>query len=307
MKLSSFQLAIVAAFAAWGAAPAYAQIAPAPFEPLSITGPNPQEQFQDISIEQNLEAQVPIEMLVRDEAGNLVTLTELMDNKPAILALVYYECPMLCNIVLDGVEGVIDAMKYDIGDDYNVLTLSIDPGETPELAARKKANHLERLGRSGAQDGWHFLTADEDTIDAVADTVGFRYAYDPATDQYAHAAGIMVLTPRGKIARYYYGVEYIARDVEFGLVEASQGRIGSVVDQLVLLCFQYDPATGQYGVYIIGAMRIMAALMILGFALMYTTLYLRGRKKKREQARADASGGSPESKTPLGQESTHNA
>lgn len=287
--------------------PATAQIAPAPFEPLSITGPDAQQRFQDIEIEQNLDAQVPLELEVVDENGKYVSLTELMDNKPAILALVYYECPMLCNLMLDGVEGVIDAMKYQIGDDYNVLTLSIAPNETPELAREKKANHLERLGRPGAEDGWHFLTADQDTIDVIADTVGYRYVYDPSTGQYAHAAGIMVLTPRGKIARYYYGAEYIARDVEFGLVEASEGRVGSIVDKLVLLCFQYDPATGQYGAYIIGTMRVMAALMILGFAIMYGTFYFRSRKKKREAMGTGADDGSSEQNRPLGTETTNNA
>jgi protein SCO1/2 len=284
---SRFARAIVVVFA-FAAMPAFAQIAPPPFEPLNIMGPDPTEQFKDIKIEQHLDAQVPIELTFVKSNGEPISIAEALDGKPAILALVYYECPMLCNVMLDGVEGVVDAMKYEIGEDYNVITVSIDPGETPELAAAKKAAHLERLHRDGAEDGWYFLTGDETAIERLAGTVGFRYAYDPSTDQYAHAGGIMVLTGAGRIARYYYGTEYIPRDVEFGLQEASAGRVGSVVDQLVLLCFKYDPATGKYGFYILGAMRIMAGMMILGFVTMYTVLYVRWRRAKRA-----AGGGDP--------------
>jgi len=274
-------LAVLAALCLSGVSGA--QISPPPFEPLNIMGPDPAQQFKDIKIEQHLDAQVPIELNFTNSTGDTISIAEMLDGKPAVLALVYYECPMLCNVMLDGVEGVIDAMKYEIGEDYNVITVSINPNETTELAAQKKANHLERLHRDGADSGWYFVTGDEDGIERLAGTVGYRYAYDPNTKQYAHAAGIMVLTPTGLVARYYYGTEYIARDVEFGLQEASQGRIGNLVDQLVLLCFQYDPATGKYGFWIIGAMRIMAALMILGFATMYAVLYVRWRRQKRVQ------------------------
>jgi protein SCO1/2 len=264
-------------------------------------GPNPAEQFKDIKIEQNLNAQVPIELNFTNSNGDTISIAEMLDGKPAILALVYYECPMLCNVMLDGVEGVIDAMKYEIGKDYNVITVSIDPEETSELAAAKKEAHLERLHRDGAAEGWYFVTGDEIGIERLAGTVGFRYAYDPNTDQYAHAGGIMVLTPEGRVARYYYGTEYIARDVEFGLQEASEGRVGNIVDQLVLLCFQYDPSTGQYGFYVIGAMRILAVLMILGFATMYTVLYLRWRRKQRElQGEGPAAGANNSAPGPQG-------
>jgi protein SCO1/2 len=285
-------VALAALFVARAAA---AQIAPAPFEPLNIMGPDPQQQFKDIRIEQHLDAQVPLDLMFRDETGSQITLGEALDGKPAVLALVYYGCPSLCNVVLNGVEGVVDAMKYQIGKDYSVITVSIDATETPELAQAKKTAHLERLHRDGAERAWHFLTSDETTIERLAGTVGFRYAYDPKTKQYAHAAGIMVLTPQGRLSRYYYGVEYIPRDIEFGLVEASQGKIGSLVDQLTLLCFQYDPATGKYGFYVIGAMRIAAGLMIAGFATMYATLYFKSRRKKREGGGGQpaAMGGAP--------------
>lgn len=269
-------IAAVAAVCMTGVAAA--QLAPAPFEPLNIMGPDPAQQFKDVAIEQRLDAQVPLELLFRDEAGSEITLGEAMDGKATILALVYYRCPGVCNGILNGVRGVIDAMKYQIGEEYSVVTVSIDPKETPELAQGKKQSYLEEMHRDGVDAGWHFLTGDEVGIERIANAVGFRYAYDPNTDQYAHAAGIMVLTPQGRVARYYYGVEYLARDVEFGLVEASNGRIGSLVDQVTMLCFQYDPATGRYGFYVIGAMRIMAVLMILGFATMYAILYFRSRR-----------------------------
>ncbi len=270
---------------------AQAQVVNAPFDPLSFNPPDPAARFSSIGIEQRLEAQVRMNLAFMDEEGNQIQLGDYLGDRPAILALVYYECPMLCNLVLDGVEAVIDAMKLEVGEDYDVITVSIDPGETPELAAQKKANHLARLGREGAERGWHFLTGDEVGIDILASTVGFNYAYDPASDQYAHAAGIMVLTPLGQVARYYYGIEYIPRDVEFGLVEASEGRIGGIVDQLLLLCFAYDPSTGKYGLLIFRTIQFVSTLMILGFVAMYTIFYLRSRKTRKNAGLADTTQG----------------
>lgn len=252
-----------------------------PFDPLSFGPPDPAEQFSYISIEQRLEAQVPLDLVFVDEGGHQVQLGDFLGDRPAILALVYYECPMLCNLVLDGVEAALDAMELEVGKDFDVITVSIDPGETPELAAQKKADHLERLGKEGAERGWHFLTGDEVGIERLTDAVGFQFTYDPATDLYAHAAGIMVLTPLGQVSRYYYGIEYIPRDVRFGLVEASEGRIGGLVDQLLLLCFAYDPSTGKYGLLIFRTIQFFATLMILGFVAMYTLLYLKSRKTKK--------------------------
>lgn len=270
----------VAAFAfSWSA---QAQVIGEPFDPLSFGPPDPAKQFSYISIEQRLEAQIALDLTFVDEGGHQVQLGDFLGDRPAILVLVYYECPMLCNLVLDGVEAVLDAMDIEVGEDFDVITVSIDPGETPELAAQKKANHLERLGKEGAERGWHFLTGDEVGIERLTDAVGFRFTYDPATDLYAHAAGIMVLTPLGQVARYYYGIEYIPRDVKFGLVEASEGRIGSVVDQLLLLCFAYDPSTGKYGLLIFRTIQFFATLMILGFVAMYTLLYLKSRKTKKD-------------------------
>lgn len=262
---------------------AAAQVPP-PFDPLRFTGPDPTERYAEIIIEQKLGNQVPLDLPFTNEAGETITLRQIMDGKPALLSLVYYECPMLCTEVLNGVEILIPAVKYALGKDYVVISVSIDPGETPELAAEKKRKHLERLARikdTGADAGWHFLVGEESAIGPLADAVGFRYAYDPATDQYAHAAGIMLLTPDGRVSKYYYGVEYIPRDVQFGLVEAGNGKIGNLVDQLVLLCFQYDPLAGKYNWYVIGAMRIGAVLTIMGLMVFWAAQYVSSRRKKK--------------------------
>ena len=172
-----------------------------------------------------------------------------------------------------------------------ILTISIDPSETSQTAADKKSIHMERLARPGAEKGWHFLTGDN--IESLAKTVGFRYIYDPSTEQYAHAAGIMALTPEGRVSRYFYGVEYLTRDVEFGLTDASKGSIGSVVNKLVLLCFEYDPTSGKYGFYVIGALRLFSGLLLFGFVVMYTLLYLRMRAKQKNEIAQTQGSASP--------------
>lgn len=267
---------LVSVLCAW--IPAHGQMVPPPLDPLSFTGPDVTEQFGEISIEQNLDAQLNLDLTFTTSDGQPVKLRDLMDDKPALLAFVYYECPQLCKAELGGLEVVVKAMKFVPGDDYNIITVSIDPGETPEMAAEKKRMHVERVARPGTEEGWHFLIGGESSIEQLASAAGFRYVYDPTTDMYAHAAGVMALTPDGRVSRYFYGIEYIKRDVEWGLTEASEGRIGTIVDKVVLLCFQYDPTAGAYGIYVIGALRVFATLMILGFIVMYTWLYFRSRK-----------------------------
>ncbi len=269
---------------------AQAQVPP-PLDPLSFGGPDPTEQFADISIEQKLDAQVNLDLTFTTAEGESVKLRDLMNDRPALLALVYYECPMLCQAELAGLEIVVKAMKFKPGEDYNIITVSIDPSETPEQALLKKELHVSNVDREGAQKGWNFLVGDEASIEELAQSVGFRYVYDPATGMYAHAAGIIALTPEGKTSRYFYGIDYIKRDVEWGLTEASEGKIGSVVDKLVLLCFQYDPSTGRYGLLVFKTLQFGATLMILGFALMYTVFYLRTRKKQFAEVMPEAPGG----------------
>jgi protein SCO1/2 len=207
---------------------------------------------------------------LRDETGGAVTLGSLLRGKPVILNLVYYECPMLCTLVLNGLLSAMKALPFDAGTEFDVITLSFDPTETPELAARKKATYLEQYRRAGAAAGWHFLTGDAAAIERLAAAVGFRYRYDPQRKEFAHAAGLTVLTPRGVIARYFFGVEFVPRDLKFGLMEAADERIGSPIDQLLLFCYHYDPSSGRYSTAVLNGVRaggLATLLALAGFIL----------------------------------------
>ncbi|MFQ5990255.1 MAG: SCO family protein [Candidatus Methylomirabilales bacterium] len=219
--------------------------------------------LQDIAFDQRLNEQVPLGLVFRDESGNPVQLRNYFEEKPVILALVYYECPQLCSLVLNGLLRTLRTLSFDAGDQFTVITVSFDPTETPTLAATKKEAYLQRYGRPGAGGGWHFLTGEESSIAQLTKAVGFRYTYDAEKDQYAHATGIMVLTPQGRVSRYFYGLEYSPRDLRLGLVEASANRIGSPVDQVLLYCYRYDPTTGKYGLIIMNFLRLAGAATVL--------------------------------------------
>ena len=255
---------------------------------LSAQAQNTQAQqalLRDIRIEQRLDAQVPLDLTFRDETARTVQLREYVNDKPTILVLAYYNCPMLCTLVLNGLTSSLSDLKFNIGREFNVLTVSIDPREQPALAAARREVYVKRYGRAGAREGWHFLTGDEAEIKKLAQAVGFHYAYDPATGQYAHAAGIMILTPEGKVARYLYGIEYPPKDLRLGLVEASHNQIGSPVDQVLLLCYHYDVATGRYAPIAVGLMRVGGALAVLILAvLIFVMLRQEGRKRKEQSA-----------------------
>ncbi len=222
--------------------------------------------LREVGIDQKLSAQVPLDLNFRDESGHAVTLGEYFGKKPVVMALVYYDCPMLCTQVMNGLASALQVLKFDAGREFSVVLVSIDPRETPALAAAKKKTYLERYQRSGAATGWHFLTGEQAAIGKLAQTAGFRYALDPKTGQYAHAAAIMVLTPQGKIAQYYHGIEYPPRDLRLGLVEASQNRIGTLVDRVLLYCYHYDPAKGRYGAVAMNILRLagVATLLMMG-------------------------------------------
>jgi len=219
--------------------------------------------LQGVGIQQKLDQQVPLNLEFRDEAGRAVPLSSFFHGKPVLLALVYYRCPMLCTQILNGVASSLKAVSFDPGRDFEVVSVSFDPKDTPELAAAKKQSYLRRYGRPDTANGWHFLTGDPANIKALTDAVGFHYKYDAASDQFAHASGIMILTPEGRLSRYFYGVEFAPRDVRLGLVEASANQIGNPVDEALLFCFHYDPATGKYGAFAINLLRAAGA----GFAL----------------------------------------
>jgi protein SCO1/2 len=217
--------------------------------------------LRDVGLDQHLNNQVPLGLAFRDEAGRELPLASYFGTRPVILALVYYQCPMLCTQILNGLVISLRGMSLQSGRDFEVVAVSIDPTETPSLAARKKTEYLRRYATSSS--GWHFLTGGEPQIKQLAEAVGFRYAYDPKTKQYAHASGIMVLTPSGRLSRYFYGVEYAARDLRLGLVEASQNKIGSPVDQILLYCFHYDPNTGKYSAIVMNIVRLAGVLTLL--------------------------------------------
>jgi protein SCO1 len=246
---------------------------PAPMQQsLSMNDPNLRVKLpaalQGVGIQQKLDQQVPINLTFRDEAGREIPLSTFFHGKPVLLALVYYRCPMLCTQILNGVASSLRAVSFDPGKDFEVVSVSFDPKDTPELASAKKLSYLRRYDRPGTANGWHFLTGDPANIKALTDAVGFHYKYDAASDQFAHASGIMILTPEGRISRYFYGVEFAPRDVRLGLVEASANKIGNPVDEALLFCFHYDPKTGKYGAIAINLLRAAGG----GFALIAGTI-----------------------------------
>ncbi len=235
--------------------------------------------YQEVGIDQKLNAQIPLDAMFKDEQGRSVALGSYFGSAPVVLSLVYYQCPMLCTQVLNGMVDAFKGLPYTPGREFTVVTVSIDPREKPPLAQEKKDGYLQSYGRPEAAEGWHFLTGDEASIRKLADAVGFHYLYDEKTGQFAHAAGIMVVTPQGRLSHYLYGIEYSPKDLRFALMDASQGRIGSVVDKLVLLCYHYDPSTGKYSLVIANIFRGAGAVTIL--VLGGCVLYLLRREKRK--------------------------
>ena len=234
--------------------------------------PTQQQIAARAGLEQKLNAQVPLDAVFRDEHGTARSLGSFFHGKPVILALAYYECPNLCTLVLNGVLQTADELKFDAGNEYEIVVVSFDARERPALAAAKKQIYIQRYGRAGGRDGWHFLTGDKEAIARLAESVGYRFAYDETTRQFAHPSAIMILTPAGKVARYFPGIEYPPRDVRLALIEAARGRVGSLADRVFLLCFHYNPATGKYGLLISRVMQIAglgtAALLALSIIWM---------------------------------------
>src|ERR1043165_2521748 len=228
-------------------------------------------------MEQKLNNQTPLGLLCQDETGREVRLGEYFrSGKPVVLTLVYYECPMLCNQVLNGGVGTVPAFSLTPRRQFEVVTVSFDPREGPDLAARKKETYLKRFGRAGAGEGWHFLTGDKDSIDRLAQSVGFHYVWDEQSKQFAHASAIMVATPEGRLSHYFYGIEYSPKDLRLALVEASKGQIGTPVDALILYCYHYDPTTGKFAL-VMSVVRAAGALTVVGILALILFLVRRTR------------------------------
>jgi len=231
------------------------------------------EVLKTVNIEQKLGAQVPPDLRFRDEAGREVRLADYFSKgRPVVLSLVYYECPMLCNQILNGLVGTLEAVSFTPGQEFEVVTVSFDPRETPELAAAKKETYVRRYRRAGAEGGWHFLTGDKESIDRLAEAVGFGYVWDERSQQFAHASAIMVATPEGKLSHYFYGIEYPPKELRLALVEASGGKVGSPVDQLILYCYHYDPTAGRYGPAIMNIMRAAGVATVFGVVALVLAL-----------------------------------
>lgn len=226
-----------------------------------------------VAFEQRLNAQLPLDLPFVNEDGKRVRLGDYFGRKPVVLAFVYYECPMLCTQVLNGLESALRVIDESIGQEFDVVTVSFDPRETPVLALGKKKVYLERYQRPSAEQGWHFLTGDESSIAALTDAAGFSYVYDADTKQFAHASGIVIATPEGRLSRYFFGIDYSPRDVKFALIESSAGKVGALADRLLLYCYHYDPATGNYGFVAMRAVRIGGAVTLAAlFGFMFVSI-----------------------------------
>jgi protein SCO1 len=241
-------------------------------------------ELDNVGIDQKLDAQVPLNLSFRDESGQPVTLQKYFTDKPVILALVYYDCPMLCTEVLNGLTKTLQQLKFDIGKDYQVVTVSFDPKETPQLAAAKKAAYIQRLGRPGAAQGWHFLTGPSDSIQKLTSAVGFRYVWDPKTQTFNHATAIMVLTPQGKLSKYFYGVDYSPTDMRFGLIQASNNKIGTPVDEVLLFCCKYNATTGKYDLIVSRLLSLAGGVTILILGSFLFVMFRFAPKRKKHTA-----------------------
>jgi protein SCO1/2 len=261
--------------AAWGQTMSKGIMSP----PASVRPPY----LQNVGIEQHLDAQVPPDLPFTDDAGRAVRLGDYFGKKPLILNLVYYKCTMLCGEALAGLTGAMKMIKFDVGDQFEVVTVSFNPKEMTQDAAAKKADYLKRYGRPGAAAGWHFLTGSADSINALTKAVGFQYQYDEARNQYAHATAIMVLTPQGHISRYFYGVDFPPKDLRMGLVEASQEKIGNAVDQVLLYCYHYDPATGKYGAVVTNMLKLGGGVTVVFIAVLLFILVRLDRSAPRRR------------------------
>jgi protein SCO1/2 len=258
---------------------------PKTYDPSQSVGTGLPDALQEIGIKQKLGEQLPLETMVTREDGQQVPLGSFFKSgRPVVLAFVYYECPMLCNEVLNGLTGSLKGLSLNAGKDFDVIALSFDAreNEKPGLAQNKKAAYMERYGRPESSSGWHFLTADQAAIDAITKAAGFSYRWDAASEQFAHAGGVMVVTPEGKMSRYFYGIDYSPRDLKLGVIESADNKIGSAADQMLLYCFHYDPATGKYGLAILSVIRLGAVLTLLGMGAMGFVFWRRGRRVNSE-------------------------
>ncbi len=251
------------------------------YDPSQTTSSGLPEPLKKVRIEQKLGDTLPLDLQFKDENGQAVKLGDFFGKaRPVIVTLVYYECPMLCNQVLNGLTGSLKGISLDAGKEFDVVAISFDAreNEKPDLAKNKKASYMERYGRPGTEKGWHFLTGKQESVDAVTKAVGFYYEWDDNSNQFAHASAIMIANPDGKLSRYFYGIDYSPKDVKFGLIESADNKVGSVSDQLLLYCYHYDPSTGKYGFAILNIIRLGAIATLLGMGAMGFVFWRRNKR-----------------------------
>lgn len=224
-----------------------------------------------VDVKPRLGETIPLDLTFRVEDGHKVPLRRFFGQRPVLLNLVYFRCPMLCRMTSDGLVRALKSLEFNAGQEFTVLTISFNPREGPDLARSAKETALAQYHRPNASEGWRFLTGDKDQIEALTKAVGFQYSYDPETGQYAHAAGLFILTPQGEVSRFLTGVEFPPQDLRLAIVEASQNQVGSISDQVLLLCYQYDPAAGKYGLFILGVIRVagIATVLLMGVGFMF--------------------------------------
>jgi protein SCO1/2 len=237
----------------------------------------------DVGFDQRLNEQLPLDLTFHDESGATVRVGDYFGDRPVILVPAYLRCPRLCNLVLNELTDALNNLTFNAGNQFQVVVVSFDARETPELAAAKKASYLERYNRPGAETGWHFLTGDEANIEALTKAIGFRYHYDAELDQFAHASGFVVLTPSGQMARYFFGMQFPPRHVRLALVEAGAGKVGNVVDQVLLLCYHYDPATGRYTATVMNLVRLAGIITVLILGTFLVRAWRRDWRNGRQQ------------------------
>ncbi|HMT09395.1 MAG TPA: SCO family protein [Pyrinomonadaceae bacterium] len=254
---------------------------PRKYDPAADTSVGLPEALKKIGIEQKLGETLPADAVLRDENGKDVTLGSYFGKRPVIVAFVYYECPMLCNQVLNGLTGSLKGISLEAGKDFDVVAISFDAREheKSDLAKNKKAGYMERYGRPGTENGWHFLTGTQEELDKVTNAAGFSYKWDEKSEQFAHAGGIMITTPEGKLSRYLFGIDYSPKDVKFGVMESSNNKVGSAAEQLLLYCYHYDPSTGKYGLAVLRIMRIGGIATLAAMGLMGFVFWRRNKRK----------------------------
>ena len=271
------------------ASSALAQMASAPAsagykrEPGMVSSSMPAV-LRGIGFDQNIDQHVPLDTTFRDEAGRTVRLGDYFGKRPVVMVFAYYDCPMLCTQVINGLSSALGVLSLKPGQDFEIVTVSFNPADTPASATAKKAIYLERYKRDGAAESWHFLTGDPPSIERLTKAAGFRYVWDAPTKQFAHPSGIIVLTPDGRLARYLFGIEYGPRDLRYAIVEASEGRVGNAADALLLYCYHYDPMSGRYGFVVMRALRLAGGVTVLALGGFVVVMLRREKRGARTAA-----------------------